>query len=150
MSNDIYLCGACECKTVEQANEWREKCEEWFSKKSDSMSVFNPNNHYNYASPMSTQKEIFRYELHILEKSKVVLVNLEDIRRSVGSITEIATAYNDRIPIIGFLSKKSIQTEQQLINYMHPWINEMCDKVFYGTDQAMIQAMEYINRNYYY
>ena len=74
-----------------------------------------------------------------------MLVNLKDIRQSVGSCDEIFYAYMLDKPIIGFIEEDI--TGEELIEYVHEWKFEQIDRIEVG-QEALKRACDYI-RNYY-
>ena len=78
-----------------------------------------------------------RYELAQLKKCDVCLVNLDDYDKSVGTIQEIFYAFQNNIPIVGFMEKYKIEN-------IHPWIIEECTRIEDDTS-ALDDAVCYIN-----
>ena len=56
-----------------------------------------------------------RFDLRKVKESRVVLVNLEDLYRSLGTSDEIMYAWLNDIPVIGFLE------DEFLLNTVHEW-----------------------------
>ena len=63
----------------------------------------------------------------------MVIVNFNDMY-SLGSMSELAIAYDRRIPIIGFDDNK-----QEL----HPWQIEMCNRIFDDMDEMLDYVEDY-------
>ena len=82
-----------------------------------------------------------RFDLRKVKESRVVLVNLEDLYRSLGTSDEIMYAWLNNVPIIGFLEDDS------LMNTVHSWKVCQIDRIETGKG-AQERAMEYI-KNYY-
>ena len=80
------------------------------------------------------------YELNTHQDSKIMLVNLKDLDKSIGTSDEILFAYLNRIPIIGFY-------ENENLSDIHPWKMEQINRIETGKD-ALLNAMNYIV-NYY-
>jgi len=147
---DVWLCGASECLVFEQSNEWRRNCQEWFEACSKRFRAVNPNDYYNYSECLhKSDLEILMFCLRKVKKSKVVLVNLNNIRLSVGSIVEMAWAYLWRKPIIGFLERNDVAEDEveKLKKIIHPWVHCFCDRIELGED-SMEEAMLYIDKYY--
>ena len=145
----IYLSGAMGCydRYDSYPYTWRANFERIIkSAEEDSdyyktFEIFDPTMYYDYHEPTHyTEKEIFRYEMRKVSESDVIVVNLKDIEKSVGTICEVVNAYNNNIPIIGFVN------EFIGIKNIHPWIVEMCDRVEIGTNDndAIEKAVDYI------
>ena len=132
----IYLAGCCEKATKEERTAWRNDCEKFFQNHTDGFCVINPVSYFDYDQDnYQSDSEVFRFFRRKVEECDVVLVNLKDIRQSVGTICELVFAYQNDIPIIGF----------NCTNYQsHPWIDEMLDRTFDG----LKAAIDYIQ--YYY
>lgn len=133
----IYLAGSCEQATEDERTGWRKKCEKWIKKYADGFGAFSPVAYFDYSrADYQSESEVFRFFRRKVEAADVILVNLSNIRQSVGTICELAFAFQKNIPIIGF---------NMGVNYVeHPWLEEMMDRKF----QEIDDALEYI-RNYY-
>lgn len=126
----IYLCGAMGCyKDPNDYMKWRKTINDLFC---DEAEIFDPSKYYNYEIKMhKTEKEIMIYDLYNLESSDVVILNLDNVNHSVGSIMEIITAKRLGIPIIAFGD----------INDVHPWIKEC----IFRHEDSMKDAVIYLN-----
>ena len=82
-----------------------------------------------------------RFDLRKVKESRVVLVNLEALDRSLGTSDEILYAYLNDIPIVGFLE------DERLLHTIHEWKNCQIDRIECG-EGSQERAMEYI-KNYY-
>lgn len=135
----IYLAGAMGCygKNYEKSEDWRKKATSLFHLHGYHK-VFDPTLYYRYGCDYhKTEKEIMRYELAQLKKCDVCLVNLDDYDKSVGTIQEIFYAFQNNIPIVGFMEKYKIEN-------IHPWIIEECTRIEDDTS-ALDDAVCYIN-----
>ncbi len=143
----IYLVGAMEVyHGTDKAENWRKDVKEYFKKYCDNIKIVSPTDYYAYGKNYhKTDKEVFRFDLHKVRTSDVVLVNLNDIRKSIGSCIEIYEAYKSDIPVIGFLDNELPIGE--MIKLIHPWIYCCVDRIETGED-SMIRACNYI-MNYY-
>lgn len=151
----VWLCGASEKVSFEDGNKWREDCVKWFENNSEFFRAWNPNNYYNYREQLHhNDSEIIGFcDTHVNE-ADVILVNLKDIRRSVGSISELAWCYSTRKPVVGFIEDdayvdfyKDREVEEALKCEIHPWVYEFCGRIEVGFD-ARLDALEYIDKYY--
>lgn len=142
----VYLAGAMSCYykegKVEKATEWRERAEKYFDSYSETIRCINPMRYFSIDGNYHTSDyEPMRFDLRKVKESRVVLVNLEDLYRSLGTSDEIIYAWLNDIPIIGFLE------DENLINTVHSWKICQIDRIETGNG-AQERAMEYI-KNYY-
>mgnify|MGYP004510823921 CR=1 FL=1 len=138
MKKKIYLAGAMGCygKNSVQPLMWRQKAKELLE---DSFSVIDPTYYYNYGyDEHKTEKEIMRFDMRKVLYSYVILVNLKDLDKSLGTSDEILLAYLNNIPVIGFNTENTV---------IHPWKIEQIDRIEIGKT-ALFQACDYII-NYY-
>lgn len=147
MKKKIYLAGAIGCykDCPERAIKWRnDVVKELYERGLDmSFDVFSPTEYYNYWNPThKTEKEIMRYEFNQIKHSTVVLVNLKDIDKSIGTSDEILFSYINNIPVIGFLDDSDDINE-----YVHPWKIEQIDRIETG-ENALKNALDYILEYY--
>lgn len=142
MKKMVYLSGACKNETYEERASWRRKCGEWFNDFSNDFTVFNPVDYFDYSrGDHQSELEVFKFEHRKVKEAAVILVNLKNANQSVGTIAELAWAYEKDIPIIGFYDGEND------ISHVHEWIKLMCDRTFDGKD-AMNNALEYIEDYY--
>lgn len=144
----IYLAGKMTGLSINDAMAWRSKFYNEYAKHVVEIpNIFNPVLYYNTEMPANTysDKEVFRYEMRILSTSTIVVVNLDQIESSVGTLQELAVAYTYDIPVIGLNEHKT--TLEDAIGFLHPWLTEEIDKIFVGPD-CYRAAATYIY-NYY-
>ena len=140
----IYLCGGMGKfgkDNFEKSNMWRiyckstlENCECDYKTK-----AINPNDYFNFVEEPPgyvSQREVMELDLHKLRNSDMVIVNFNDMY-SLGSMSELAIAYDRRIPIIGLNIDK-----QEL----HPWQIEMCNRIFSDIDEMLDYVEDYYLR----
>ena len=144
---EIYTAGAMEAYDgTGKANEWREKVKDYFENSFRNVFIINPVDFYSYGSNLhKTESEIFRYDLFRLKKAHVVLVNLDCIRKSIGTCIELYEAFKSGIPVIGFIDKEL--NREGLIKEIHPWIYECITRIETGK-YAREKAIAHIE-NYY-
>ena len=142
MRNDfsIYLAGAMGDISFEKSNDWRMEIKKnltdaamWHS--DVNISIINPNDYYNFKEvTYDSNREVMEFDLYKVRNSNLIVVNFNYVK-SLGTMAEIAIAYENKIPIIGLNENKE---------ELHPWQIEMCNKIF--DDKAKL--IDYIN--YYY
>lgn len=142
----VYLSGAMEAYAgTDKAKEWREYCKKYFRTYTD-ITVFSPTDYYEYGkNAHKTEYEVFKYDLNNLRKADIVLINLNDIRKSIGTCIEVYEAYKNNIPVIGFIDKEL--PIEEMIKEIHPWIYCCIDRIESGND-SLNNSLHYIS-NYY-
>ena len=138
----IYLCGGMGKfgkENFAESNAWRvcckmalEHCECNYCVK-----VCNPNDYFNFVDEppqYASQREVMNLDLNKLRSSDLVIANFNDML-SLGSMSEIAIAYDRGIPIIGL----DIGNQE-----LHPWQVCMCERIFNDIDKMI----EYIKDFY--
>jgi len=143
----IYLAGAMEVyHGTNKAENWRKGVKEYFKKYCNNIKVISPTDYYSYGGNYhKSDKEVFRFDLHKVRTSDVVLVNLNDVRQSIGTCIEVYEAYKSDIPVIGFLYDEL--SVDKMIKLIHPWVYCCVDRIETGKN-SMIKACDYIR--YYY
>ena len=143
----IYTAGAMEAyANTNKAEEWRDDVKDFFSKYSDNFKVINPTDFYKYGQNYhKSDNEVFRFDLRKVKNSDVILVNLNDIRKSIGSCIEVYEAHKSDIPVIGFLDEEL--PVEAIINLIRPWIYCCVDRIETGKD-SMDRACRYIKEYY--
>ena len=106
-------------------NEWRMHCKEELEKYECDYNVkaVNPNDFFNfieYPSRYRSQREVMEFDISIVRKSDLIIANFND-KASLGTMAELAIAYENRIPIIGLNIGKQ---------KLHPWQIEFCNRIF--------------------
>lgn len=129
---NIYLSGGMQKfgkADFDKSNAWRkyykqalECCESEYR-----VRVCNPNDYFNfYDEPQhKSEREVMNLDLYKLKHSDLVIINFNDVY-SLGSMAEIAIAFDRGIPIIGFNEdEKSLHPK-----VLHPWQKCMCERIF--------------------
>lgn len=130
-----------------EAMDWRRKAEKFFSDNSDNVVCINPLDFYNDGVTFPKNDfEIMRFDFRKVEESDVILVNLKDIRNSLGTSDEILYAHLIGKPIIGFV-EYNFSSDKDIINYVHNWKYNQIDRIETGID-ALSDACEYILSHY--
>ena len=119
-------------ENFDKGNEWRKYCKQILENCECDyrVKVVNPNDFFNFVDEppqYKTQDEVMRLDLHKLRNSDLVIANFNDTY-SLGSMSEIAIAYDRGIPIIGL--NEGNQT-------LHPWQVCMCERIFDNIDEML-------------
>ena len=130
----IYLCGGMGKfgkANFDEGNKWRRYCKRTLETYECNYRVtaVNPNDYFNFFDEpkYATQDEVMRLDLHKLRNSDLVIANFNDMY-SLGSMAEIAIAYDRGIPVIG-LNEGSQD--------LHPWQVCMCERIFTDVDEML-------------
>ena len=118
-------------ENFDEGNRWRKYCKQTLeSCECDfKVKVCNPQDFFNFVDEpqYETQSEVMRLDLHKLKNSNIVIINFNDMY-SLGSMAEIAIAYDRNIPIIGLNENNQI---------LHPWQVCMCERIFSDIDKML-------------
>lgn len=131
----VYLAGGMwkfSKENFAEGNEWRIYCKDALERfDCDYMvRVINPNSYFNFLDDppkYKSQSEIMRFDLNKLRNADLVVVNFNDAH-SLGTQSEIAIAYERRIPVIG------VDVNKQKL---HPWQIAMCERIFDNMDDLI-------------
>lgn len=138
----VYLAGGMGKfgkEEFDKANTWRVLTKQFLENNDCDVEVYvtNPNNYFSFADekPLyKTQREVMEFDLNRLRKSDLVIVNFNDMY-SLGTMAEIAIAYEKKIPIVG------LDVDKQ---ELHPWQVEMTNRIFTNISELF----EYIEKFY--
>lgn len=139
----IYLCGKMSGLTYEEMTSWRKAVEDALKIKSGftgtPISVINPVNYYNFEEKRhQTEIEVEEFDLAHVISSDIIIVNLEGLKDSIGTIIELHDAhYHHKIPVIAF-------GKRDLYDKLHPWIQNNITRV----EENIIGVVNYI-RDFY-
>lgn len=135
----VYLAGAMSAYDLdgcfEKAIEWRSYATNHFYHNYDSVHTFDPCTNYSTNKGYNS-KGVVNQNLTYLKKSDIILINLEELDRSPGTLFEIYYAYMNNIPVIAFNS-----------NYLYgiqPHITESITMKF----ENIAEAIDYIGSMY--
>ena len=67
------------------------------------------------------------FDLNLVRHSDLIIINFNDVY-SLGSMAELAIAYERRIPVIG------LNIDRQTL---HPWQECMCNRIFNDIDEML-------------
>ena len=149
MKYKLYMAGKMKDITVREAIEWAKNLDrELIECGAEGKYLMHiPAEYYNYdnfSPDYNTEREVMLFDLSLVRKCDILIVNLKDINNSVGSHFEIATAYavnsfgDKHIAIIGLGDVKNV----------HPWIIESFDKVCENTYELADYLMNYYLRTF--
>lgn len=145
---EVFLSGAMGCYDPSNSYpyEWREFAKEEINGGILGLTCFNPMDYYNYkVRNEKTQKEIMLFEFQrIAYDSDILLVNLQDLDKSLGTSDEILLAWKLNKPVVGFLEGC---TEEDLSKIVHPFKLEQISRIECG-EGALTKALTYLE-NYY-
>lgn len=124
--------------TFEQYIKWRNDIKNQLENFDCAYKVIciNPAQYYNFEddSTYNSDKEVMDFDLYKVRHSDLIIVNFNSDKHSLGTMAELATAYERRIPIIGLNEN----------NYnLHPWEREMLNKTFLGMNEMIEYVQEY-------
>jgi nucleoside 2-deoxyribosyltransferase len=131
----IYLCGGMGKfgkENFDEGNLWRRYCQKTLESYECDFLVktINPNNYFNFKDEprrYKSEREIMEFDINKVRNSDLIIVNFNDMY-SLGSMAELAIAYERRIPVIGLN-----ETKQNL----HHWQIEMCIRIFDDIDELL-------------
>ena len=134
----IYLSGGMGSLSFEEQSKWRQQVQDAikfgdydYTKKPV---FFNPVNYYNFTEKRyKSEREVMEFDLNALRNSDLVIVNFND-PKSVGTISELAIAYEHKIPIIG-LSRDGHE--------LHPWLTEFVSRMCESTREVVEYTTEF-------
>lgn len=138
----IYLAGGMGKfgkESFDEGNQWRVCCKKVLEacECDYKVKVTNPNDYFNFVENPPTyalQREVMEFDLNKVRNADLIIVNFNDVY-SLGTMAEIAIAYEKKTPIIG-LNKYKLN--------LHPWQIEMCNRIFSNINEML----DYV-RNYY-
>jgi len=129
----VYLSGGMGNVSFEEQTKWRNaiRNEVLYGAKdiTENVKFFSPPDYYNFEDVRhKSEKEIMDYDLYVLRRSDVVIVNFND-EKSIGTAMELMLAKEYNIPVIGI----NIDGKE-----LHPWLTEsvtrMCDSLREAVD----------------
>lgn len=118
----IYEGGKMSGLSFDEMNNWRFSLSVELKKIANSIDadvklrVINPVDYYNFEEyRQQTELEVMNYDLARVKESNLLVVNLEGLTTSIGSMIECYEVYKNNIPVLVFGSQ---------IDYdnLHPWI----------------------------
>lgn len=128
MKCKIYLAGKMNGLSFEEMNNWRNEVFQKLLSLSEmyniKLNVVNPVLYYNFEEKRhQTEIEVEEFDLAHVISSDIVIVNLNGLKDSIGTIIELHDAhYHNKIPVIAFGDK-------ELFNNLHPWVKNDITRV---------------------
>ena len=139
----IYLAGKMGGLTLAAMNKWRIDAKHLLVAEADKsdcvVEVVNPVVFYNFEEKRhQTEIEVEEFDLGHVISSDIIVVNLNGLNSSIGTIIELHDAhYHKRIPVIAFGDKTLYST-------LHPWVKNDITRV----EDDIYGVVEYI-RDFY-
>ena len=132
----IYLAGAMGSLPIEEQKKWRSKIinainfEDYEYEKKPVF--FDPTRYYGFKEKNhKTEREVLEFDLNNLRESDLVIVNFND-PTSLGTMSELAIAYENKIPVVGINENGK---------ELHPWQQEfvmrMCENIRQAVDYTV-------------
>ena len=140
---NIYLAGGMQKfgkKDFNESNYWRVHIEQELMKLDCGRHprICHPNDYYSFydnAPRYSTMREVMEFDLNKVRNSDLIIVNFNDLK-SLGTMAELAIAYEHRIPVLGLCTEESY-------SMLHPWQKEMSNRIFGDIDELIEYVIEY-------
>lgn len=117
----IYLAGGIQNLSYAEANDWRVSLQYILTQRELPYKCFNPLKYL--------VEDDVEFDLNALRHSDLVVVNFND-PKSLGTMAEIAIAYEHRIPIIGYCPSGATEL-------LHPWIKYMINEICVDLDDLI-------------
>ncbi len=113
----IYLSGSMQDIDKESSSKWRRFVKQEIG---NAASFFDPWDHFDFNMKDISEREVMNFDIWNLKRSDLLICNI-NFTRSLGTMSELAIAYDRRIPIL------AINTSNE---ELHPWQKTMCEKIF--------------------
>ena len=139
----IYLAGKMTGLSFYDMNVWRnvvkDKLNDMTNFSDYKLSIINPVDFYNFETKnYQSEEEVEDYDLAHVISSDIIIVNLDGLGTSIGTIIELHDAkYHHNIPVIAFGNKEQF-------NNLHPWIKRDITRV----EETIDDVVSYI-RDFY-
>lgn len=125
---NVYLAGGMGKfgkEEFDKANTWRVIAKQFLENNEYGVKAYvtNPNDYFSFSDdiPMySSQREVMEFDLNRVRHADLIIVNFNDMY-SLGTMAEIAIAYERKIPIIGL----DVDNQE-----LHHWQIEMTNRIF--------------------
>lgn len=140
----IYLAGKMGGLSLEEMNSWRMDAKRKLNTvaymSGACVKIINPVDFYNFEEIRhQTEIEVEEFDLSHVISSNIIIVNLEGLATSTGTIIELHDArYHHKIPVIAFGDRETYEA-------LHPWIKNDITRF----EQDIDGVVEYI-RDFYF
>lgn len=105
--------------------------------------VCNPVDYYNFQNPRhASEREVMQFDLDKVRHSDFIIVNF-NAPKSLGTMAEIAIAYEHRIPVIGLNEQYSLIGQEKIFVKLHSWQHEMCTRIFNDMEEMLNHVKEF-------
>lgn len=133
----IYFCGGMTGLTFEEYNSWRVNLKTTLEDVNPNIKCINPGEYFSLDDVETGGDEIQRramnFDLYKVKNSDLVICNFNS-PNSLGSMAEMAIAYDRGIPIVGLnIDHKHI----------HPWSKNMCEIIFDNIEELILYVLKY-------
>ena len=142
MSCKIYLAGKMGGLSFDEMNEWRNEAYQKLLKTAEyygeTVNVVNPVLYYNFEEKRhQTEIEVEEYDLAHVISSDIIIVNLDGLSSSIGTIIELHDAhYHHKIPVIAF-------GDRELYENLHPWVKNDITRVEPNIDEVVAYIRDF-------
>lgn len=132
----VYLAGKMSGLSYEEMIGWRldisGKLMELVNYNKSIVGVINPVFYYNFEEKRhQTEIEVEEFDLAHVVSSDMIIVNLDGLKDSIGTIIELHNAhYHHKIPVIAF-------GERELYDNLHPWVKNDITRVENDIDDVV-------------
>lgn len=123
--------------TFNEYNSWRVKLKKILEDANPKIRCINPGDYFSLdeveAGGDEIQKRAMNFDLHKVRQSDLLICNF-NAPKSLGTMAEMAIAYERNIPIIGLnIDNKEI----------HPWSKNMCEIIFDNMEDLVLYVLKY-------
>lgn len=138
----IYLAGKMSGLTFAKMNDWRVETHEKLMNQAEiciaKVKVLNPVIYYNFENMQhQSEREVEEFDLAHVISSDLVVVNLDGLQDSIGTIIELHDAhYHHKIPVIAFGDK-------ELYDNLHPWVKNDITRVENNIDDVVTYIRDF-------
>lgn len=133
----IYLCGGMSALDIKEQKKWRKQIMDAVKYNHDCSKkpiFFDPTQYYGFEETRHlTEREVLEFDLNALRNSDLVIVNFND-PNSIGTCSELAIAYENRIPVVG-INKDNKE--------LHPWQSEFVTRMCKDIREAVEYTVEF-------
>lgn len=110
----------------------------------------NPVDYYNFENNKhDNEREIMEFDLNKVRNSDLLIVNFNN-PKSMGTMAELAIAYDRQIPIIGLYDGKLPELRSNGALFyrsssieLHPWQDIMCYRIFKNIEDLTTYVKEF-------